>query len=209
MPGDTDNSRVFLIGGAPGAGKTTLGCALAASVGGASVTIDDLMTVAKTATTPETHPGLYLFRNMSYLEYFTNTSVEQLKRDAERQYEAMWPFVKNLIIKHFDWTTTPIVIDGCHLRPHKIDEMGDGRIDSNWLYISPEALEKRERLNDLWIKGSSDPAKMFRNFMARSFWYNDLIKQEAEELGMTVIHQDGSTSVNDLCHVILTKSVAT
>ena len=207
MLGSLNDPRVFLIGGAPGSGKTTLGCALAARIGGSSVTIDDLMTIAKTATTPESHPGLYLFRNMSYLEYFTNSSVDQLKRDAERQYEAIWPFVKNLIVKNFNWTTTPIVIDGCHLRPHRVVEIDDGRIDSNWLFISPEALEGRERENDAWIKGSSDPAKMFKNFMARSLWYNDLIKREADELGMTVIHQNGDTPVNELCDAILAKSL--
>ena len=60
--------RVFLIGGAPGAGKTTLGVALAARVGASSVTIDDLMTVARMATTPETHPDLYLFTGITYLQ---------------------------------------------------------------------------------------------------------------------------------------------
>lgn len=203
-----NDAKVFLIGGAPGAGKTTLGCALAARIGGSSVTIDDLMTVAKTATTPESHPDLYLFTNTSYLEYFTNCSIDQLKRDAERQYEAMWPFVKNLITKHFNWTTTPIVLDGCHLRPHLVAELDNDNLDSNWLFISPESLEKRERENDAWTNGSSDPDRMFRNFMARSLWYNDLIKQEAEELEMTVIHQTGGIAVDDLCDAILEKKKA-
>ncbi len=126
------DARIYLIGGAPGAGKTTLGCALAAKIGGASVTIDDLVTIAKTATTTETHPELYLFRDMSYQQYFTNSSLEQLQRDAEQQHAAIWPFVRNLIVRHFDWTTTPIVIDGWHLRPHRIAAMNDKRIDASW-----------------------------------------------------------------------------
>lgn len=199
------DAKVYLIGGAPGAGKTTLGCALAARIGGSSVTIDDLMTVAKTVTTPESHPDLYLFRGMTYLDYFTNSSVEQLKRDAERQYDAVWPFVRNLIVKHFNWTTTSIVIDGCHLRPRRIAELDDDRIESNWIFISSAALEQRERRNTEFLQGSSDPEKMFRNFMARSLWYNDRIRQEAEELGMTVIHQPGDTPVEDLCDAILSK----
>lgn len=200
-----NNGKVFLIGGAPGAGKTTLCCALAARIGASSVTIDDLMTVAKTATTPETHPGLYLYRNMSHLEYFTNCSIERLKSDAESQHEAVWPFVKNLIVKHFNWTTTSIVIDGWHLRPHMIAELDDGRINPNWIFISPRALEKRERENAEFLRGSSDPEKMFQNFMARSLWFNDLFKKEAEEFGMTVIHQEGQTVVDVLCDAVLAK----
>lgn len=198
------DARVYLIGGAPGAGKTTLGCALAARIGGSSVTIDDLMTVAKSVTTPESHPDFYLFQG-SHLDYFTNSSVEQLKRDAERQYAAVWPCVRELIVKHFHWTTTPIVIDGCHLRPGRVAELEDDRIESNWIFISPDALERRERKNTEFLQGSSDPEKMFQNFLSRSLWYNDLIRQEAEERGMTVIHQPGESPVEDLCDVILSK----
>jgi 2-phosphoglycerate kinase len=106
------NSTVFLIGGAPGVGKTTLGCALAAKLGIASVTIDDLMTVAQTVTTPETHPGLHIMRKAPHLEYFTDSSLSQLKADANVQHEATWPFVKSLILKRATWDPSPIVIDG-------------------------------------------------------------------------------------------------
>jgi len=201
-----NGARVFLIGGAPGSGKTTLGCALAARIGASSVTIDDLMTVAKTATTPETHPELYLFRDMSHVEYFTNSSFEQLRSDAERQSGAIWPFVKNLIVKHFRWTTTPVVIDGWHLRPHRVAELSSNEIDANWIYIAPTALERRERKNIEFLQGSSDPEKMFRNFLSRSLWCNDLVRDQAEAAGMTVIHQAGDTSVSDLCDAILAKS---
>ena len=83
---DIEKGEILALLGPNGAGKTTLGCALAGKIGASSVTIDDLMTVAKTATTFETHPDLYLFRNMSHLEYFTNGSLAQFQRDAERQH---------------------------------------------------------------------------------------------------------------------------
>ena len=115
----------------------------------------------------------------------------------------MWPFVKNLITKHFNFTTTPIVIDGWHLRPEYVAEFDDDSVDSNWLYISPEALEQRERNNFGWIEGSTDPEKMFENFMGRSLRHNRLIKDEAERLGRTVVHQEGNASVEDLCELVL------
>lgn len=197
--------RVFLIGGPPGAGKTTLGCALAARIGGSSVTVDDLMTVAKTATTPESHPDLYLFRGLTHQEYFTNTSVERIQLDAERQHAAVWPFVRNLITKHFDWTTTPIVIDGWHLRPWRVAELDEDAIDANWIYIAPSALEKRERRNIDFLQGSTAPERMFQNFLARSLWFNELARREAEAQGMGVLDQPGETSVDDLCDQVLAK----
>jgi 2-phosphoglycerate kinase len=197
------NVNVFLIGGAPGVGKTTLGCALAAKLRIASVTIDDLMTVAQTVTTPETHPGLHMMRKVPYLDYFTNSSVDQLKSDADLQHEATWPFVKNLILKHSTWAPSPIVIDGWHLRPSRVAELDLDNIWSGWIVISPGVLVEREKKNLNWLQGSSSPERMQENFLARSLWYNNLIKEQASALQMTILPQTGNVSVDDLCNMIL------
>jgi 2-phosphoglycerate kinase len=197
------NVNVFLIGGAPGVGKTTLGRALAAKLGSASVSIDDLMTVAQAVTTPETHPGLHIMNKMPHVEYFTNSSVDQLKADANVQHEATWPFVKGLILKHATWAPSPIVIDGWHLRPSKVAELNLPNIWSGWIVISPSVLEERERKNLQWFEGSSSPERMLENFQARSLWYNDLIKEQASALQMNILPQTGDASVDDLCNLIL------
>jgi hypothetical protein len=44
---------------------------------------------------------------------------------------------------------------------------------------------------------------MLRNFLARSFWYNDLIQREASEYNLPIIKQDGSRSVESLCDEVL------
>jgi 2-phosphoglycerate kinase len=194
---------VFLIGGAPGVGKTTLGCALAAKLGISSVTIDDLMTVAQTVTTPETHPGLHVMRKVPYLEYFTNSSVDQLEADANVQHEAAWPHVKSLILKHAKWAPSPIVIDGWHLRPGRVAELNLQNIWSGWIVISPSVLMEREKKNLEWLQGSSSPERMHENFLARSLWFNDLIKEEAASLQMNILPQTGDVSVDDLCNMIL------
>jgi 2-phosphoglycerate kinase len=197
------NVNVFLIGGAPGVGKTTLGCALAAKLSIASVTIDDLMTVAQTVTTPETHPGLHAMRKVPYLEYFTNSSVEQLKADANLQHEATWPFVKSLILKHATWAPSPIVIDGWHLRPSRVAELNLHNLWSGWIVISPSVLVEREKKNLKWLQGSSSPEQMLENFLVRSLWYNNLVKEEASKLHMNILPQAGDTTIDDLCNMIL------
>jgi hypothetical protein len=47
---------------------------------------------------------------------------------------------------------------------------------------------------------------MFENFLARSLWYNDLIKKQATELQMNILPQDGQTSVDELCELVLAKA---
>jgi 2-phosphoglycerate kinase len=197
------NVNVFLIGGAPGVGKSTLGIALASKLNIPSVTIDDLMTVAQTVTTPETHPGLHIMRKIPYHEYFTDSSVEQLKTDANVQHEATWPFIKSLILKHTRWAPSPIVIDGWHLRPNRVAELNLQNIWSGWIVISPTVLIEREKKNQKWLQGSTSPERMLENFLARSLWFNELIKDQASALHMKVLPQSGDVTVVDLCNMIL------
>jgi len=200
-----DNIRVFLIGGAPGAGKTTLGIALANRVGGKSLTIDDLVSAAIAVTTPETHPDLHAMRKIPYLEYYTYSSISQLKDDATLRHEASWPMVESIIQKYVKGETT-IVIDGWHLRPNIVSKLKLKNVWSGWIVIDPKILEKRERKNVAWLQGSPDPERMLENFLARSLWYNNLIKEQASKHKMNILFQDGTTSVDELCKWVLEKS---
>ena len=80
------------------------------------LTIDHLKTAAMAITTPDTHPGIHVMSKVSSLEYFTNSSVEQLIADATMQHEAVWPMVRQVVRKHA-LSGSPIVIDGWHIRP--------------------------------------------------------------------------------------------
>lgn len=195
-------TKVFLIGGAPGAGKTTLGSALAARLGITSLSIDDILTAAQAVTTPESHPGLHIMKKTPYLAYFTNSSVEKLKADATLQHEAAWPLVKKVIRKHAGWGSS-IVIDGWHLRPNKVSQLDEKTVWSGWIVPSVSVLEEREKKNVEWLQGSPDPERMLQNFLARSLWYNELIKEQATELQMNILLQDGEKSVEELCQLIL------
>jgi 2-phosphoglycerate kinase len=200
-------TKVFLIGGAPGAGKSTLGTALAARLGIGSLTIDDLVTAVQAVTTPETHPGLHLMWNTSHLEYFTYSSIDKLKGDAIRQHEAAWPFIERVIRKHA-LGGAPIVIDGWHLWPERISQLQLENVWAGWIIIAPSVLEERERKNVEWLQGSSDPERMFANFMSRSLWFNGLMEEQANEFQMITLSQHGETSVDELCEMLLEDQMA-
>ncbi len=196
------NNKLILIGGAPGAGKTTLGQALAVKLGVTSLTIDDLVTAVVAVTTPETHPGIHALRKGPHTDYFTNSSVDELIADATLRHEASWPMVQQLIQKYTK-QKRGIVIDGWHMRPEWVAELQLENVWAGWLVIDPNVLEARERRNEAWLKGSADPKRMFRNFMGRSLWYNNLIKAQAEALQMNILYQDGTKSVEELCQLVL------
>ncbi len=196
--------KVFLIGGAPGAGKTTLGTALAAKLGVPSLCIDDLKSAALAITTAETHPKLHVMNKVSALEYFTNSSVDQLARDATVQHEAVWPMVERVIHRHATWGS-PSVIEGWYLRPNWVAELNLNNVWSCWIVAAAEVFEEREK-NVAWYQESTDPDRMRENFLARSRWYNQLIKEQATERQMTILFQTGRESVDELCGKVLEKS---
>jgi 2-phosphoglycerate kinase len=189
---------VFLIGGAPGAGKTTLGRALAYRLDATSLTADDLLTAAKAVTTPRSHPGLHIMAAVNSIEYFTTSSVDQLAADATVQHEAIWPAIEE-VIRRRAASGPPIVIDGWFLQPKKVAELNLDGVISFWLVADPAVLQERERRNVGFFGRSANPEQMLQNFLERSFWYNDLIRRQATELGLHILHQDGHASVDALC----------
>jgi 2-phosphoglycerate kinase len=196
--GSVANSEVILVGGAPGVGKTTLGRALAARIGGTSLTVDDLLTAIQAVTTPETHPGLHVMNRIDSIEYFTTSSVAQLIEDASLQHEATWPAIEKLIRKRAKLGPR-IVIDGWALRPNKVAALGVENVMSFWLVADRKVFEECERANVGYFGQSGHSERMLQNFLDRTLWYNDLIEQQASQLGLDILRQDGHRSVDVLC----------
>ena len=197
-----EKAKVILIGGAPGVGKTTLGRALAFKLGTTSLSIDDLLTAAKVVTTRQSHPGLHVMSVVSSIEYFTTSSVDQLTADATIQHDATWAVVEKVIRNHATWGS-PIVIDGWALRPNKVAQLELSNVASFWLVAAPSVLEKRESKNPDFFHNSSNPERMLENFLGRSLWYNDLLRQQATEWKQDILHQDGQIFVEELCNAVL------
>ena len=192
-----DEVNVLLIGGPPGAGKTTLARSIAGQLGFLSTTVDDLVATARTFADPELHPGLHTSKGIGHLEYFTEGPPDRLIADAVALEDAMWPVLERLIHRH-RMAKVPIVLDWWLFNPDKVAELPSGAVKSIWLYIDPHVLEARERANSEFREGSSDPERMHSNFMARSYWRNDLVEEKATASGLPVVRQPGSRSVADL-----------
>jgi 2-phosphoglycerate kinase len=191
------SSRVLLIGGPPGAGKTTLGRAIAAELGYASLTVDDLAVAVRAMTTPEAVPALYPMAGIGHTRYFTEGPPHKLVADAEALEEALWPAVRAVARTHA-LIKESIVIDWWLLGPDLVATLEEENVASLWVYIDPVALDQRERRNTWFREGSSDPERMHTNFMHRSLWRNEHVADRARKLGLPVLHQTGDIPTSDL-----------
>jgi len=196
-------TKVILIGGCPGAGKTTLGRNLAIRLKITSLTIYDLMIATRAITNTQTHPELHVMSTGDSIAYFTNSSPEKLIEDAQVQHRGTWPAVEKVIRSHAaDWGS-PIVIDGWAMSPRRVSELGLDRVRSFWLNVDAPVLRERELGNTDFFGASDDQERMYENFMARSMWYNELVEREATQLGLPLLRQDGAQSVERLCEIVM------
>ncbi|MEN8235332.1 MAG: AAA family ATPase [Actinomycetota bacterium] len=197
-----DEFKVLLIGGPPGAGKTTLGRAVASRLGFASTTVDDLVVAGRLLTTKESHPALHQMRPVGHTRYFTKGPPERLISDAVELQDMMWPVLERVIRGH-STSGAPIVMDWWLFSPEKVANLEGGGVASIWIHIDPDVLWERERQNTDFLEDSTDPDRMLSNFMGRSLWRNEHVAREARDLGMTVVHQSGARSVEELVDEVL------
>ncbi len=193
---------VHLIGGPPGAGKTTLGIALASRLGCSSLTIDDLRTAILGIAGPEFLPELRVIGMPDAATYFTQTQPDTMIAHALAQHSALWPAVERVVKKRIR-NGLQAVLDGWHLMPGLVARANLERTCAVWIDVDEEVLRDRERSVWEFYATSRDPEQMFERFLARSLMWNDRMRSAATEFGFHLVRQDGSRSVSDLVDEVL------
>lgn len=188
---------MLLIGGPPGAGKTTLARSVGAALDFLSTTVDDLVSTARLFTDAESQPDLHRAGGVDSVEYFTAGPPERLIDDAVALQNVMWPVLEQVIRRHVT-EKGPIVMDWWLFDPDKMANSLDGAVRSVWLHVDPVELERRERKLTWFREGSDDPERFHSNFMHRSLWRNQIVAERAAVHGLPVLHQPGDKSVGDL-----------
>jgi 2-phosphoglycerate kinase len=178
--------QVILIGGAPMSGKTSVARKLATGLGYACLSTDDLGEAIRAITNRQSHPDLHPMAGYDYREYYICHSLEELIDHVKRQHQATWPAIKAVIRAHASWGE-PIIIEGWHLYPEWVNQLALPNVKSIWL-VADEALLAHRLHNDAgFYRGASDEALMIERYLKRSLWYNNHLKQAAEQLAVPTI----------------------
>ncbi|MEV0620029.1 shikimate kinase [Nonomuraea sp. NPDC050404] len=180
--------HVFWIGGASGAGKSTIGRRLAARHGLRLYATDDTMTDHAARSTPEDAPYLREFAAMDMDERWVNRSARTMLETFHwYRGEGFGLIVEDLLRLPPE---QGVIVEGFRLLPHLVKPLLATPAQAVWLLPTPDfrrsAFESR---GSLWeIAGrTGDPERALRNLLERDRMFTERLHEETGRLGLPVI----------------------
>jgi 2-phosphoglycerate kinase len=167
---------VLLIGGASGAGKTSVSYPLARRFEVGISEVDDLYIVLERLTTPEQQPVLHYWRTNPEAAHLSAEEILELHIAVCR---VLAPAIKAVIANHLD-TQTPIVLEGDYLLPEILSGLGD-RVRGVFLYEPDEGqILQNLRSREPDIDATAKRARV-------SWLFGQWLKDECQRLGVAAL----------------------
>lgn len=186
--------RVLLIGGTSHVGKSTLGQALAAELGGEHVSTD---TLAR-------HPGRpWATSSGPFPEHVANhylsLPVDELTAEQLRHYQRLWPRIADMAAtRATDPGARTLILEGSGVLPQAVAALDIPNTAAVWLTASGSVL--RDRIYSASRFGEL-PARekiIVERFLGRTEQFDQLILSAVSSLGLTSIDTSANPSIAEL-----------
>lgn len=203
MPDDLDLRErlrhVYWLGGASGAGKSTIARRIAAKHDLHLYVTDDVMSDHAARSTPEDSPGLAEFAAMDMDERWLNRPPQTMLETFHWfRGEGFHLIVEDLLRVPPE---TRVLAEGFRLLPSLVRPLLAVPDRAVWLLPTPEfrrtAFEQR---GTMWtIAGrTSDPERALRNLLERERMFTERLSDELRELALPLIRVDGTVGEAEL-----------
>jgi 2-phosphoglycerate kinase len=192
--------HVYWVGGASGAGKSTIARRIAAEHGLQYYATDDVMPDHARRSTPETCPFLHEFMAMDSDERWVNRSpTVMLETFHWFRGEGFRMIIEDLLRLPKE---RGVIADGFRLVPHLVKPLLADQRQAVWLLPTPEfreaVFDSRGGLQWGFIGKTSDPERALNNLLERDAMFTRRLYDEATLLEMSIIHVDTTMTVDDL-----------
>lgn len=184
---------LYMIGGSPCSGKSTIASLLARQYQLLHIKLDDLVEEMMSQASADSQP-ICLLRQNRNPEQIWMRNPEEMADEEWRFYEEIFPYVKSYLIKNQD---RPLLVEGAGLLPHLVKELECPA--SSYLCLTPTAdFQKKHYIQREWVpyvlEGTTNPEQAFENWMQRDILFAQMVRQEAMKLGYPSLVTDGSQS---------------
>ncbi|MDU6293791.1 MAG: AAA family ATPase [Streptococcus mitis] len=186
---------LYMIGGSPCSGKSTIASLLARQYQLRHIKLDDLVDEMMTQASADSQP-ICLLRQDRSPEQIWMRNPEEMADEEWHFYEEIFPYVKSYLIKN---QNIPLLVEGAGLLPHLVKELECPA--SSYLCLTPTTdFQKKHYRQREWVpyvlEGTTNPDKAFENWMQRDILFAQMVRKEAMELGYSSLLTDGSQSEN-------------
>ena len=186
---------LYMIGGSPCSGKSTLASLLARKYDLLHIKLDDLVDEMMSQASVDSRP-ICLLRQDRNPEQIWMRNPEEMADEEWRFYEEIFPYVKSCLIKDQD---KALLVEGAGLLPHLIKSLEEPAV--SYLCLTPTAdFQKKHYIQREWVpyvlEGTTNPEQAFENWMQRDILFAQMVRKEAMKLGYPSLVTDGSQSEN-------------
>ncbi|KXU07738.1 AAA family ATPase [Streptococcus oralis] len=176
---------LYMIGGSPCSGKSTIASLLARQYQLLHIKLDDLVEEMMSQASADSQP-ICLLRQ--------DRNPEEMADEEWRFYEEIFPYVKSYLIKN---QNRPLLVEGAGLLPHLVKELECPA--SSYLCLTPTAdFQKKHYIQREWVsyvlEGTTNPEQAFENWMQRDILFAQMVRKEAVKLGYPSLVTDGGQS---------------
>ncbi len=183
--------HVYWLGGAPGAGKSTIARRLASQYGLQIYATDDVMSAHAARSRPEDSPFLAKFMSMDMDERWLNRSPETMLETFHWFRGEGFSFIVE------DLLALPeqpgVIAEGFRLLPEFVQPLLTVATKAVWLLPTPEFYRMaNESRGSVWaIAGkTSNPEKARDNLAERNRMFTDRLRDNVKHVGLNMVSLD-------------------
>lgn len=187
---------LYLIGGSPCSGKSTIAAYLAESYQLIPIKLDDLVEGFTQAARRDGAP-ISTLREKRTTDQIWLREPAAMAEEEWSFYEEIFPYLRQYLVENQD---KPIVLEGAGLLPHLIKSLN---MDLYYLSMTPSAdFQKEQYAKREWVpyvlQNSSNPQLAFDNWMNRDILFAQWCRKESESLSYPHLLTDGSRTIEEM-----------
>ena len=187
---------LYLIGGSPCSGKSTIAAHLAERYQLIPIKLDDLVEGFTQAARRDGAPISTLRENRTTDQIWLREPAAMAEEEWAF-YEEIFPYLWQYLAENQD---RPMILEGAGLLPHLISSLD---LDVSYLCITPSAdFQKEQYAKREWVpyvlQNSSNPQLAFDNWMNRDILFAQRCRREAERLSYPHLLTNGSRRIEEM-----------
>ena len=193
-----NHRQIYLIGGAPTLGKSTLAQMLSQYLGIPWISTDQIRDIMRRAAKREDFPQLFPMEDSNAERFFATFSAQEIVQMEIKQGEAAWTGIVEFIENDYTWNDG-FIIEGVNILPHLVHRDFAERSNIKTIFVKRSCAESIRKV--IFERGicNTDSPKVKEKELEWVILFDENIQQQAAEYGFCLLEMHkNEDDFNDL-----------